>query len=66
MVDTEQKVEILMDAVNDLQTEAAKRVYDDDEIEAMRAAYEALKGLSPEAHDRALNWLRAKLESERV
>ena len=55
------KVEILMDAVNDLQTE---RTFDDDEIEGMYCAYQALKDLPAETQGRVIEWLRSKLESD--
>lgn len=63
MVSTSEKVEILMDAVNDLQVKVG-RVFDDDELEALRITYAALRGFPMETVDRMFNWLRAKVESD--
>lgn len=51
-VTTEDKVELLMDAVTDLQVKAA--VYDDPEVEACRRVYEALAGLPLDMVERVL------------
>jgi hypothetical protein len=39
---------------------------DDIEISAMGRAYDELKRLDPEGRQRAVEWLRAKFESEEV
>lgn len=61
-VTIEDKVELLMDAVNELQVKAA--VYDDPEVDACRRVYEALSGLPLDAVERVLWWAGDKLKQD--